>query len=181
MSRLYLSNPCAFFATHCTRCCGRSQRPASPRPLRFRGATRLQELGRKQAAGILAVVPAKAGTHTPRRKLFGAMVVGFRSTIAGGGYGPRPAPGRPRGEDVRKRTPFLTIFWHCGHWHFSSRTAQRGVRGNEPSTVLADSSPIVGLGNADSRRKWWNSGWGGRAIEPVASESNYRLWSKIGH
>jgi len=32
MSRLYLSNPCAFFATHCTRCCGRSRRPAFPAP-----------------------------------------------------------------------------------------------------------------------------------------------------
>jgi len=32
MSRLYLSNPCAFFHYHCTRCCGRSQRPAFPAP-----------------------------------------------------------------------------------------------------------------------------------------------------
>src|SRR5690242_12464566 len=32
MSRLYLSNPCAFFTTHCTRCCGRSRRPVFPAP-----------------------------------------------------------------------------------------------------------------------------------------------------
>ncbi len=39
MSRLYLSNPCAclFF---CTRCCGRSQRPAFPAPFPRRGTTR---------------------------------------------------------------------------------------------------------------------------------------------
>src|SRR5262249_44278783 len=30
MSRLYLSNPCAFFHYHCPRCCGRSRRPAFP-------------------------------------------------------------------------------------------------------------------------------------------------------
>src|SRR5215813_4754854 len=32
MSWLYLSNPCAFLSTHCTRCCGRSRRPAFPAP-----------------------------------------------------------------------------------------------------------------------------------------------------
>src|SRR5215475_12387640 len=32
MSRLYLSNPCAFLTTHCTRRCGRSRRPAFPAP-----------------------------------------------------------------------------------------------------------------------------------------------------
>src|SRR5262245_16660474 len=33
MSRLYLSNPCAFFLHFSTRCCGRSRRPAFPAPL----------------------------------------------------------------------------------------------------------------------------------------------------
>src|SRR5215470_7178078 len=32
MSRLYLSNPCAFCCNFCTRCCGRSRRPAFPAP-----------------------------------------------------------------------------------------------------------------------------------------------------
>src|SRR5215470_1388091 len=32
MSRLYLSNPCAFFLYFSTRCCGRSRRPAFPAP-----------------------------------------------------------------------------------------------------------------------------------------------------
>src|SRR5215510_595500 len=32
MSRLYLSNPCAFFHYHRTRCCGCIQRPAFPAP-----------------------------------------------------------------------------------------------------------------------------------------------------
>src|SRR6186997_2694485 len=39
MSRLYLSNPCAFVTTHCTRCGGRSRRPAFPAPSDFRGTT----------------------------------------------------------------------------------------------------------------------------------------------
>ena len=38
MSWLYLSNPCAFYSTFSTRCCGRSRRPAFPAPsLRQRG------------------------------------------------------------------------------------------------------------------------------------------------
>src|SRR5262245_27605600 len=32
MSRLYLSNPCAFLLYFSTRCCGRSRRPAFPAP-----------------------------------------------------------------------------------------------------------------------------------------------------
>src|SRR4051812_45015353 len=38
MSRLYLSNPCALLL-FCTRCCGRSQRPAFPVPFFRRGTT----------------------------------------------------------------------------------------------------------------------------------------------
>src|SRR5438128_2614345 len=41
MSRLYLSNPCALFP-FCTRCCGRSRRPAFPAPSVQGGTTRLQ-------------------------------------------------------------------------------------------------------------------------------------------
>src|SRR5215510_3040733 len=46
MSRLYLSNPCAFFHYHRTRCCGRSRRPAFPAPSSVRGPTKLQNSGR---------------------------------------------------------------------------------------------------------------------------------------
>src|SRR5262249_13571380 len=94
MSRLYLSNPCALSCYHCTRCCGRSRRPAFPAPSSQEGADNLQNPGRDRAAGIIAVVPAKAGTHTPRRNLVCTMLAGFRSTTPIGGYGSRLAPGR---------------------------------------------------------------------------------------
>ena len=54
MSRLYLSNPCALFIIrHCTRCCGRSRRPAFPAPSVQRGSKRDgKTLGTIDAAGI---------------------------------------------------------------------------------------------------------------------------------
>src|SRR5262249_27280815 len=61
-----------------------------------------------------------------------------------------------------KRSPLLTIFCHCGHWAFSSRTTRRGAPGNEPSRVLAENFALLGFGNADSRRKLRDFGWGGR-------------------
>jgi hypothetical protein len=138
----------------------------SLRPPRFGGTWRLQQLGRKRAAGMRARVSSLSSRRRPgplRRGLNCpcAMAVAFPSTTRLRGYGPRPPPGR-LAVGPAERSPLLTIFWHCGHWHFSSRTARHGVRGNEPSTVLADSSPIAGLGNADSRRKWRDFGWGGR-------------------
>src|SRR5262245_49113961 len=45
-------------------------------------------------AANTAVVPAQAGTHTPRRKLVCAMEVDFPSTTSPCGYGSRPSPGR---------------------------------------------------------------------------------------
>jgi hypothetical protein len=85
---------------------------------------------------------------------------------------PAPLPRRSLGEDgspgrrdgwlLRKRSRLLTIFWHCGHWPFSSRTARRGSFGNEPSTVLVEDSALEGFGNADSQRKLRDFGWGGR-------------------
>src|SRR5690349_14760217 len=47
MSRLYLSNPCAFFTT-CTRCCGRSQRPVFPAPSFWRGSDEIAKLRRSR-------------------------------------------------------------------------------------------------------------------------------------
>src|SRR4030095_9219290 len=41
----------------------------------------------RAATPSTTVVPAQAGTHTPRRNLFCAMVVGFLSTTLAGGYG----------------------------------------------------------------------------------------------
>ena len=50
-------------------------------------------------------------------------------------------PSRPAvGEE--ERSPILTIFWHCGHTAFSSRTAVERGPGNEPSTVLAEDSGV---------------------------------------
>ena len=51
----------------------------------------------------------------------------------------RPCDNRP-GESrfPAHRSVGLTIFWHCGHAPFSSRTAPRRTSGNEPSTVLAE-------------------------------------------
>jgi hypothetical protein len=39
----------------------------------------------------------------------------------------------------------LTIFWHCGFRHFSSRTALERGLGNKPSRVLADDAVPKGL------------------------------------
>ena len=54
MSRLYLSNPCAFFTIHCTRCCGRSRRPAFPAPSVHRGSKRDCKTRTSRAAGTRA-------------------------------------------------------------------------------------------------------------------------------
>jgi hypothetical protein len=38
----------------------------------------------------------------------------------------------------------LTIFWHCGLAHFSFRTTLKRIRGNQPSTVLAQDQALKG-------------------------------------
>src|SRR5260370_39870369 len=43
------------------------------------------------------------------------------------------------------RSSVLTIFWHCGFTHFSSRTALERWLGNKPSTVLAEDAVPKGL------------------------------------
>ena len=51
-------------------------------------------------------------------------------------------------DEVRTRTIrsiVLTIFWHCGFRHFSSRTASERGLGNKPSTVLAEDPVPKGL------------------------------------
>jgi hypothetical protein len=63
---------------------------------------------------------------------------------------------------IKTRSAHLTIFWHCGLAHFSSRTAQdawsrqRTVNGFGPGFRLQP-----GSGNADSQRKVWSFGWSG--------------------
>jgi hypothetical protein len=73
--------------------------------------------------------------------------------------------------DDRKaiRSPMLTIFWHCGFRHFSSKNAGERCSGNEPSTVLIENlgsetrefQRLKGSGNAGSRPKVWSSGGSG--------------------
>jgi hypothetical protein len=43
------------------------------------------------------------------------------------------------------RSTHLTIFWHCGLPHFSSRTGSEATPGNEPSIVLAEDGLPKGL------------------------------------
>src|SRR5712671_5505279 len=43
------------------------------------------------------------------------------------------------------RSAHLTIFWHCGFGHFSSRMALERGLGNKPSTVLAEDAVPKGL------------------------------------
>jgi hypothetical protein len=59
------------------------------------------------------------------------------------------------------RSPFLTIFWHCGFAAFSFRTRLWAHPGNEPSMVLAEDCVVFGSGNAGLRRKVRSSGRGG--------------------
>ena len=85
------------------------------------------------------------------------------------------------------RSARLTIFWHCGHSRFSSKTAakrasrQRTVNGfrrgfpcltrdrQRWTPVLRPiARQMSGSGNADSQRKVRSSGWSGRC-RPCAS------------
>lgn len=96
----------------------------------------------------------------------------------------RPSGGR----FLAHRSVGLTIFWHCGHSPFSSRTAlarasrQRTVNGfrrgfqrlardqQKWTPVLRPIARQIdpGSGNADSQRKVRSSGWSGRC-RPCAS------------
>src|SRR5438445_3492648 len=74
MSRLYLSNPCAFFATFCTRCCGRSRRPAFPAPSTVQRDNEFAKLRRDCAVRmrtcaplLVSVIPGDAQHRTMGR------------------------------------------------------------------------------------------------------------------
>jgi hypothetical protein len=68
LSRLYLSNPCAFFHYQRTRCCGRSRRPAFPAPsIRERGKelAKLRRNSRRENENACSSVPLRASPAAP--------------------------------------------------------------------------------------------------------------------
>src|SRR6185437_1741410 len=69
-------------------------------------------------------------------------------------------PSRPAvGEE--ERSPILTIFWHCGHTAFSSRTtAGRRFRQRTVNGFGRRFRGLEGSGNADSQAFGWSSGRG---------------------
>src|SRR5207244_12839424 len=90
---------CALMHNFGTRDRGCSAHPAFPAPSIFEGGKEFASLGRNRAArsrtrALSHVVPAKAGTHTPRRMLFGNGVDGFARTTQPCGYGSLLSQGR---------------------------------------------------------------------------------------
>src|SRR2546421_10583225 len=89
---------CAIFAQFGTRDRGCSAHPAFPAPSIFEGGKEFASLGQKRAARILFVVPAQAGTHTPRRmlleKCWSTALLEQRDPVVMG-------PGLRRGDDGR--------------------------------------------------------------------------------
>jgi hypothetical protein len=56
------------------------------------------------------------------------------------------SPRNDEGSLPQTRSPILTIFWHCGSWHFSLKTgAGERASGNQPSMVLAEDGLPKGL------------------------------------
>ncbi len=165
----------------CTGGHGCNAHPAFPAPSLFSRAVYFQHLGRNRAARIRrcgsmngasnsSVVPAKAGTHSHRTRFCESRLSSFlhprtpvvmdpglrRDDQKEGPAGRERATG---GKAIR--SPFLTIFWHCGFAAFSFRTRLWAHPGNEPSMVLAEDGVVFGSGNADLRRKVRSSGRGG--------------------
>jgi hypothetical protein len=60
------------------------------------------------------------------------------------------------------RSSVLTIFWHCGFTHFSSRTGLGAMARQQTVNGFGRESGSKGSGNADSQRKLRSSGWNGR-------------------
>jgi len=117
-----------------------------------------------------SVVPAQAGTHSHRTRFCESRLPSFlhprtpvvmdpglrRDDEKEGPAGRESATG---GKAIR--SPFLTIFWHCGFAAFSFRTKPWARPGNEPSMVLAEDGVVFGSGNAGLRRKIRSSGRSG--------------------
>ena len=65
-------------------------------------------------------------------------------------------------EVVPKRSPVLTIFWHCGFGHFSSRTGFGARARQQTVNGFGRGCGSKGSGNADSQRKLRSPGWSGQ-------------------
>src|SRR5437660_10268479 len=101
---------CAFFRTLGTRDRGCSAHPAFPAPSIFEGGNNLQTSGEnasRERERILSphVVPAKAGTHTPRRMLFEKVVDGFAKPTTPCGYWSLLSQGRHHIRDAEITSP----------------------------------------------------------------------------
>ena len=68
----------------------------------------------------------------------------------------------------KTRSPVLTIFWHCGFRHFSSRTALERGLGNKPSTVLVEDMVPKGLAMLIRGEKYGVQGGAAKAAGPCA-------------
>jgi len=82
-------------------------------------------------------------------------------------------------EVVRKRSSLLTIFWHCGFTHFSSRTGLGARPRQQTVNGFGRGSGSKGSGNADSQLLVRSSGWSGQCRPPgdsgcVAAHPAYR-------
>jgi len=82
-------------------------------------------------------------------------------------------------EVVRKRSSLLTIFWHCGFTHFSSRTGLGARARQQTVNGFGRGSASKGSGNADSQLFIRSSGWSGQCRPPgdsgcVAAHPAYR-------
>jgi hypothetical protein len=97
-SAVPVKSVCVLYTTVAHGAAGAASARPSPRPLIEEGANEMTEPGRKRVAGMLDVVPANAGTHTPRRKLLHAMPDGFSSTTMPCGYGSLRSQGRQLGK-----------------------------------------------------------------------------------
>jgi hypothetical protein len=60
------------------------------------------------------------------------------------------------------RSFMLTIFWHCGFTHFSSRTGLGGMARQQTVNGFGRESGSKGSGNADSQLFIRSSGWSGQ-------------------
>jgi len=118
----------------------------------------------REAAGAL-------GTRLSLRPLFfrGTMTCTTRARSAPRDRGlmwsndePRTDEDGPRGKGSI-RSAHLTIFWHCGLPHFSSRTARDAVSRQRTFNGFGRGFALqTGSGNADSRRKLRSFGWSGQ-------------------
>src|SRR4051794_27599425 len=85
---------CVYYCAFGTRDRGCSRHPAFPAPSVSTRANDFANLGRNRAARTIFVVPANAGTHTPRRVLLEKLVDGFARATPPRGYGSLRSQGR---------------------------------------------------------------------------------------